>query len=273
MYTYSLRIAGVHIRILASRAITLSENFYPFLVDESEMPDISVEVVFGNTLSKGEERSGLYRITQNTGGDDIIRLESEGRKSYQLIIPERLADSVCKNANWLLYLPLERLLLPFHRVILHASAVIYQGNAYVFTAPSGMGKSTQADIWSREFGAEIINGDKVILSLEEGGVTAHGGPAAGSSGIHKNICAPVAAIMLLEKAEKNRIEYENETTDFFALYSESVKSTADPEFNRALLPEIEKIVKNVPVARLFCRPDRGAAECVLNWTEARKKQS
>lgn len=265
MNTYYLKIAGVRIRILASRPIILPEKFHPFLEDEAGSADVSVEVSFGNLGFDAIGNSRIYRVTQNPDGDDIIRIESDDGRAYRLIIPERLADSVCKNGNWLLYLPLKKLMLPFGRVIIHASAVIYRGEAYVFSAPSGSGKSTQADIWNREFGAEIINGDKVILSLENGRVIAHGGPAAGSSGIYKNICAPVAAIMLLEKATENRIEQGGPSSAYFALYSEALKSFDDPDFNRALLPRAEAIVKNVPVVRLLCRPDRSAAECVLDW--------
>ncbi len=270
MNTYFLRIAGVRIRILAPRPIILPEKFHPFLEDDSVRADISVEVSFGNTGFDASGSSKIYRVTHNPDGDDIIRIESDEGRSYRIIIPERLADSVCENGNWLLYLPLKKLMLPFGRVIIHASAVIYRGEAYVFSAPSGFGKSTQADIWSREFEAEIINGDKIILSLENGKVIAHGGPAAGSSGIYKNICAPVAAIMLLEKSGENRIEPLSRTAAYFAIYSEAIKSFDDPDFNRALLPRAEEIVKDLPVARLFCRPDRSAAECVLDWIKSRR---
>lgn len=270
MNTYNLRIAGVRIRILASRQIIPPEKFRPFIADDSGDADVTVEVSFGNTSVEDCGGSKIYRVTQNQNGDDIVRIESEDGRSYKLLIPERLSDSVCKSGNWLLYLPLKKVMLPFGRMIIHASAVIYRGEAYVFSAPSGSGKSTQADIWNREFGAEIINGDKVILSLENGRVIAHGGPAAGSSGIYKNICAPVAAIMLLGKSEENRIEMLSPSAAYLGLYSEALKSVDDPDFNRALLPETEKVVKNVPVARLLCRPDRSAAEYVLDWIKTQK---
>ncbi len=266
MHAFDLRIAGVRIRILASRPICFPDSILPFLEKASGTPDVSVEVFFGCIPPAKQENTRHFHVTHSADGEDIIRIESAAAGTwYQLYIPGRLADSVCRNGNWLLYLPLERLMRPFRRVILHASAVIYDKKAYVFAAPSGVGKSTQADIWNREYHAEIINGDKVILSIEENGITAHGGPAAGSSGIYKNICAPAAAIVLLEQAPENRIEPADAGGGYFALYSGLVKSYDDPDFNRFLLPEIEAILRNVPVLRLRCRPDRGAAECVLNW--------
>lgn len=264
MNTYHLRIAGVRIRILAPRSIIPPAELLPFITEDEASADISVEVTFGNSCADAEA-SLAYHVTHAPNGEDILRCEGKDGRSWRLIIPERLAEPICKNGNWLLYLPLNKLLLPFGRVIIHASAVIYRGEAYIFSAPSGYGKSTQADIWRRELGAEIINGDKVILSAEGGKVTAHGGPAAGSSGIYKNISAPAAAILFIEQATENRIAPESLSSAYLNLYSETIKSIEDPRFNQALLPAIEEILRGVPVARLFCSPDRGAAERVLAW--------
>ena len=53
-----------------------------------------------------------------------------------------------------------------HRVILHSSFISRQGEGILFTAPSGTGKSTQADLWKRhEEGVTIINGDRSILGF------------------------------------------------------------------------------------------------------------
>ena len=56
-----------------------------------------------------------------------------------------------------------------HRVILHSSFISRQGEGILFTAPSGTGKSTQADLWKRhEEGVTIINGDRSILGFKRG---------------------------------------------------------------------------------------------------------
>lgn len=269
MYTYDLRIAGVRIRIPAPREIQFPESFQPFLTPVQGDADITMEVIFGNSNALYREHDRLERITRSPDRDDIIRVAPAGRiNTYRLGVPERLENSVNKNGNWLLFMALEQMLLPFHRVILHASAVIHEGKAYVFTAPSGTGKSTQADIWHREFGAEVINGDKVILSVENGTVTAWGSPAAGSSGVYKNICAPVAAVVLLEQGIRNEIHPENNSSGYLRLYSGLVKQPKDPVFNQNLLTYIEAIMETIPILKLSCLPNREAAQCVLNWMQA-----
>ncbi len=261
----NLRIAGVRMRLCAPLDIRLPASFQPFVELSAALPDITVMVETDHPpahLSGGR----IYCEPIDADGNLFARFEPEDiRQPYRLYLPPTMAEKICNNGNWLNLLPLERLLMPFHRVILHASAVIYRGKAYVFTAPSGVGKSTQADIWHREFGAEILNGDKVILSVQEGVITAYGSPVAGSSGIYKQCSAPVAAILQLKQSNRNEIAPANDRTGYFAVYSGLVKSDRDRFFNNRLLDYTEAILRTVPVRTLLCRPDRQAAECVLAW--------
>ena len=67
--------------------------------------------------------------------------------------------------------------------ILHASYILYRGEAILFSAPSGTGKSTQAAFWKEHRGAEIINGDRVLVIKRDGVFYACGVYVSGTSGI------------------------------------------------------------------------------------------
>ena len=55
--------------------------------------------------------------------------------------------------------------------------IAFQNKAILFSAPSGTGKSTQADLWQKYVrGVEIINGDRAIIGIEDNGVKAYGLP-------------------------------------------------------------------------------------------------
>ena len=59
-------------------------------------------------------------------------------------------------------------LLRHNGLVLHASAIAHQGRAVLFSAPSGVGKSTHTQLWQKQFGAEqavILNNDKPALRL------------------------------------------------------------------------------------------------------------
>ncbi len=77
----------------------------------------------------------------------------------------------------------------------------------MFVGRSGIGKTTQARLWEQFRGAEIINGDKVFLTLDEDGrgVTAHGSPWCGSSPYKLNRATPLRGIVVLDQAPENSI--------------------------------------------------------------------
>ena len=84
-----------------------------------------------------------------------------------------------------------------HALILHSSYLDVNGQALLFSGPSGIGKSTQADLWVRHRGAAILNGDKSLLIREPDGWYAHGWPICGSSGICRNESRRIRAIVML----------------------------------------------------------------------------
>ena len=153
-----------------------------------------------------------------------------------------------------------RQVLNFEGYYLHSSAVIHEGGAILFTAPSGTGKSTQASLWETYAHAEIINGDKVIVSASDGVPVAYGGPIAGTSRIYKDAQAPIRAIVYLHQGAENQLTLLDRRHAFMALYSQAVKSGEDAAFNEALIPLIAKIVERVPVADYSCQPNASAVE-------------
>ena len=62
-------------------------------------------------------------------------------------------------------LGLETLLLKYDGLLLHSSFIRWRGEGILFSAPSGTGKSTQADLWVKYEDAEILNGDRAGTSL------------------------------------------------------------------------------------------------------------
>lgn len=151
--------------------------------------------------------------------------------------------------------------------MLHASAVVYQGKAYLFTAPSGGGKSTHADLWVKHYHAVLLNGDKVIIDPKACPATAYGGPVAGSSRIYRKLSAPIAGIFLVEKAPHNRVTPVTPRESVLALYAAMVKNGTDDRFNTDVLDLTIDLVKQIPVFTLECTPEKSAVDCILQQIE------
>lgn len=90
-------------------------------------------------------------------------------------------------------------------VTFHCSYILVGNFAILFAGFSGMGKSTQAELWRRYRNAEIINGDRALIFQREDGWYAGGISACGSSKICRNYTAKIAAVILLEKGSDNRV--------------------------------------------------------------------
>jgi len=102
---------------------------------------------------------------------------------------------------------LAEMLFAFETLLFHGSVVAVDGQAYLFTAKSGTGKSTHTRLWREAFGdrAVMINDDKPFLRLEKGSVMAYGSPWNGKHGLGMNGCAPLKAVCILERGEENVI--------------------------------------------------------------------
>ena len=95
-----------------------------------------------------------------------------------------------------------------HDILLyHGSVLAYDGKAYLFTAPSGTGKTTHSRLWLSEIpGAYILNGDKPLLRVESDRAYACGTPWRGKEKYGRNEILPLEAICILERDTCNHIE-------------------------------------------------------------------
>ena len=97
-------------------------------------------------------------------------------------------------------------LLDFGAVVFHGSVVALDGKAYIFTAPSGTGKTTHTRLWLKNIpGVYVLNGDKPLLRVTNGGIYACGTPWQGKEHYGVNEILPLKAICILFRAEENSV--------------------------------------------------------------------
>ena len=163
----------------------------------------------------------------------------------------------------------EHLLARNNGFVFHCAYLDHNGKAILFTAPSGTGKSTQAELWKQHRGAEIINGDRAAVRLENGVLLAEGIPFAGSSEYCKNRSLPIAAIVYLGQADHTSIR-ELQGYEAFARIWEGVSVNTWDKTDMELVSAVaQKAVEKVPVYCLTCTPDETA---VIALEEAMRKQ-
>lgn len=92
------------------------------------------------------------------------------------------------------------------RLLAHGAVIEFERRAFLFTAPSGTGKSTHIRLWRQYLGdaVRVINGDKPFVRIpecREEPPVVYGTPWAGKEGWQCNSSAPLAGIVLLSRGE------------------------------------------------------------------------
>ena len=188
-----------------------------------------------------------------------LRIERRGRNSQIQLkattFPKGITDDVILTCMQVV-----------HRIteaggfLLHASWICHQGKGILFTGPSGTGKSTQADLWVKHRGAQLINGDRAAIFPTVHGAEVRGIPYCGSSGINKNRTMPVAAVVYLSQAAENSITRLSGARAFRQLWEGcSVNLWSQSEIDKSTQAVVDT-VSAVPVFHLACTPDERAVQ-------------
>lgn len=145
-------------------------------------------------------------------------------------------------------------------LLMHGSALCMDGETYIFTAPSGTGKSTHARLWREEFGDRVvmINDDKPMLRIRENSVLAYGTPWNGKHNLSRNTSAPVKAIARLKRSGENRIEPMAKSDAFAVLISQALTSK-DPIVMQRILTLEKRLLEQVRFYTLYCNMEPDAA--------------
>ena len=275
VFRYKLRISGIVVEFVLPEPIIPPADMAAFLCEADVTPDdIFTLTLITEPLRPEAPMLCTYRETHiyhtKEGWLHIFPAlgDREGCQVACLFCPDGHHRLFYPAARWPFYakqwvfstmLQGERLLLRHDAFLLHSSLVELDGKAVLFSAPSGAGKTTQANLWEAHLGAAILNGDRAVIRRTNTGFTAAGSFWSGTSGIYRNVQVPIAGIFLLEQAQENAIEPVGMEA-FRALLSESTVNTWDPAFMAQIADLICDVMAQVPIYRLRCCPDKGAVE-------------
>lgn len=155
-------------------------------------------------------------------------------------------------------------LLLHRRVVMHSASVRTEQGVILFAAPSGVGKSTQAKLWHAHRRAEILNGDKNAVGIEQGTAMAYGLPFCGTSGICQPYQLPLRAIVLLEQAQQNETTRLQGVEAVIRVLRNCMGHQAVQEVAGMMLKQIAALLETVPVYHLACTPDIRAVQALEN---------
>ena len=210
----------------------LHDNMYDFLYKGAEDADIIWSVVFDNNYQI-DEKPYIYAKTlniyykndtvvynyKNESNIPFMIVAQDGFKDCKFYISknyeqlEKCSSMTIENIKLCLFNVFREMFIfacaENNRLAIHSSSVIYEDKAYLFSAPSGTGKSTHADLWLKQYECEILNGDiaiaQVVTENDKKKIIIHGCPWCGTSGLYLNKSVELGGIAFLNQGKENII--------------------------------------------------------------------
>ncbi len=266
------RFAGIDLEIDVPDERMYKNDRYlaPFRVDSVEDPYVfRFEMVSELLPPTGEclANTGGMRVYSD-GMRYIGTVEKSWERAYAQVIPNgRRHRVLLKSSSFvdgvgvnqvLTALGVEHLMAQNDGFVFHCSYIAVDGKAILFTAPSGTGKSTQADLWNRHRGAPIYNGDRCAVRWKEGQAYACGIPFAGSSQICENMTLPLGAIVYLRQAPQTTIRRLRGAESFRSLWEGCSVNVWDQADVDRISETVMQVLSVVPIFELACTPDESA---------------
>ena len=222
---FNIRVANRHI-LIHSVYPQIYSKCEPYRTDEIAEPELEIRT-----------------------DESMIRNEIKGIK----VVPGTALDP-SDAEKLLVHRLLAEELLSFDTLLMHGAVVAVDDVAYMFTAGSGTGKTTHIQSWLKNVSdAYVVNGDKPFIIVREAGEAplACGSPWAGKENLQTNTIVPLKAIVLLERAEENRIERIS-FGQAFPFLLQQVYRPEDEEKMRKTLRLMQRMSSAVSFWRFHC---------------------
>ncbi|MBQ1310306.1 MAG: hypothetical protein IIY55_00550 [Blautia sp.] len=218
-YIFRIKLAG---RLIEIRSLHETCRIFckEYLAPEEEQgpPVFLVDIVPRNIMRENDAAQGCFPVSD----EEIYHYFDPGYLETGAV-----HRKICEN-------------LPrFDTFLMHGAVAAYEGSAYMFTAPSGTGKTTRAELWLKEFpGSFIVNGDKPLIRLDSRRAYACGTPWSGKEHWNVNTAVPLQAVFLLERTEpgeKSSLEAIDTLEGYFKLLEQTYKPERAVSLQRTLL--------------------------------------
>ena len=145
-----------------------------------------------------------------------------------------------------------------HMAALHSASFLYRGKAWLFSGPSGTGKSTHTNLWKEMLQVPLLNGDVNLLALKAGQPVIHGLPWCGTSGICDPGTYPLGGIILLKQADGDWVEDLSSEDQRLLVLQRLISPYWTSQMLDCNLNLVEALAPQIYIARLHCTKEFSA---------------
>lgn len=149
-------------------------------------------------------------------------------------------------------------MLEFDTFLMHGAVVAVGDKAWLFTAPSGTGKTTHINLWLKNIpGSYVVNGDKPLIHVGDE-CTVYGTPWAGKEKMNRNVGVKLCGIVILNRGAENRIEKVPMTQILPVIIQQSYRPKTRTALEKTL-SLLSLLGHKIPMYQLYCNMNDEAA--------------
>lgn len=184
----------------------------------------------------GNDRKGLY------ANPDYTRLRILGAGEAELDV----------TAEWYIRIALECRLARTGFLTLHAAAVELNQEAYAFSGPSGIGKSTRAQAFRETLGAVLVNGDRPLIDVRR--CELYGVPWDGKERCYRNVHYPLKAICEVRRSESAYVREMSFGQRRRLILRQCFMPMWDTETAAIQMANVSRLASGAEIVRIFSGP-------------------
>lgn len=191
---FTIELAGIAVQI---EALTLRTKFQCLQYITNKKPDVCVSV----------SREEVEREVQKYEAAGFVNEDKSYSYNNQHIVVHinEINEPFLESA--IIYSKIAEKLTQYNVLLMHGAVIAIGGYAYMFTAHSGVGKTTHIKKWVENVKeAVVVNGDKPLIKVLDTEIIACGTPWCGKEHMGANIKAPIKAIVIMERSDDNQME-------------------------------------------------------------------
>lgn len=187
-------------------------------------------------------------ILSRYSGLDAVAVTEIERQIYHRAYPDDEWNCEAESKSLLGLISDE--LLPHNRLLFHSAAILWHGKAWLITAPSGTGKTTQYRNLKKLYKDEIqiICGDNPVLHFRpDDTIMVYPSPWNGKENYGGDAEAPLAGIVWLAQSQENEIKRLAPKDAVVPIFHEINTYSRTPELVDQMFWLEEKMITSVPV--------------------------
>ena len=245
-------------------------DFALFACDPAEA-DITLEKTREQPLPGKElvSKSVVHRVTADGWFFHTRHTERQGvyvsRDYRRLRMLGEEEPAFIGTVEWFVRSAMECMLAGRGFVTLHSAAVEVNGEAVAFSGPSGIGKSTRAGAWMDALGAELINGDRPLIDVNN--LEVYGVPWDGKEKCYRNVHYPLKAICEVRRSDSAYIREMGFMQRRKLLMRQCFMPMWDTETAAVQMANIVRLAAGANIVRVFSGPGKEDARALYGALE------